>query len=72
MNTTNTFFWCVYSFAIEDYYILIPNGTGFSFGMIQVLLYCLFPHNQTDVAEGTEQFLNGERVLDPEIESEVI
>ena len=26
MNTVNAFFWCVYSLAIQDYYILIPNG----------------------------------------------
>ena len=73
MNTTNAFFWCVYSFAIQDYYILIPNGTGFSFGIIQILLYCAFPHDQTNIAaEGTEQFLREEHGVEPEVESEII
>ena len=33
MNTINSFFWCIYSLAIQDYYILIPNGLGFLFGL---------------------------------------
>ena len=58
MNTLNSFFWCIYSFAIEDYYILIPNGIGFTFGLIQVLLYCIFPRDQAgNCVESTQQFL---------------
>lgn len=72
MNTTNAFFWCIYAFAIEDYYILIPNGIGFAFGVIQVLLYCMFPHQAAVVAtEGTAQFLNDD-TNQPEPESELL
>ena len=46
MNTSNAFFWCVYSLAIQDYYILIPNGLGFLFGLIQVALYLCFPRGE--------------------------
>ncbi len=52
MNTSNAFFWCVYSLAIQDYYILIPNGLGFLFGLIQVALYQCFP--RSDVLEGSD------------------
>ncbi|KAL7501108.1 hypothetical protein ACHAWT_010859 [Skeletonema menzelii] len=46
MNTSNAFFWCVYSLAIQDYYILIPNGLGFLFGLVQVALYQCFPRSE--------------------------
>eukprot|EP00573_Skeletonema_grethae_P004062 CAMPEP_0201704982 /NCGR_PEP_ID=MMETSP0578-20130828/44485_1 /ASSEMBLY_ACC=CAM_ASM_000663 /TAXON_ID=267565 /ORGANISM="Skeletonema grethea, Strain CCMP 1804" /LENGTH=284 /DNA_ID=CAMNT_0048193123 /DNA_START=156 /DNA_END=1007 /DNA_ORIENTATION=- len=52
MNTSNAFFWCVYSLAIQDYYILIPNGLGFLFGLIQVALYQCFP--RSDALEGSD------------------
>ncbi|KAL7543632.1 hypothetical protein ACHAXR_012930, partial [Thalassiosira sp. AJA248-18] len=58
MNTSNAFFWCIYSLAIQDYYILIPNGLGFLFGLIQTLLYKIFPHGDTIEEDGTEQFLD--------------
>jgi solute carrier family 50 protein (sugar transporter) len=73
MNTTNAFFWCVYAFTIEDYYILIPNGIGFIFGLVQVLLFCIFPREHVVVcSDGTEQFLSDERENAPENESEII
>lgn len=55
MNTTNAFFWCVYALGIQDYYILIPNGLGFMFGLIQTLLYKIYPHDNTIAGDGTEQ-----------------
>ena len=73
MNTLNSFFWCIYAFAIEDYYILIPNGIGFTFGLIQVLLYCIFPRDQTDVrVEGAQQFLGDGANGVQENENEII
>lgn len=45
MNTMNAFFWCVYSLAIQDYYILLPNSLGFFFGLIQMGLYICYPRN---------------------------
>jgi len=58
MNTVNAFFWCIYSLAIQDYYILIPNGLGFVFGIVQTLLYKCYPHNDIIDGDGTEQFLD--------------
>jgi len=59
MNTTNAFFWCVYSLAIQDYYILIPNGLGFAFGLLQTILYKIYPHTAVPESDdGTEQFLD--------------
>ena len=57
MNTSNAFFWCVYSFGIQDYYILIPNGLGFVFGLIQTLLYISYPRDETTGEDDNEQFL---------------
>jgi uncharacterized protein with PQ loop repeat len=47
MNTINSFFWCIYSLAIQDYYILIPNGLGFLFGLAQMILYNCYPRIAT-------------------------
>ena len=58
MNTVNSFFWCVYSLAIQDYYILIPNGLGFGFGITQMLLCTCYPQNDAVGGGGTEQFLD--------------
>jgi solute carrier family 50 protein (sugar transporter) len=68
MNTCNAFFWCVYAFAVQDYYILLPNGIGFMFGIIQLLLYCIFPHTVVASADGTEQFLSDDNESEPESE----
>ena len=73
MNTTNAFFWCVYSFAIQDYYILLPNGIGFTFGLIQALLYCLFPYELVLASsEGTDQFLADDDIRESVNEGVVI
>lgn len=45
MNTLNAFFWCVYSLAIQDYYILLPNSLGFMFGLLQMGLYRCYPRS---------------------------
>mmetsp|Transcript_11017 Transcript_11017/g.19779 ORF Transcript_11017/g.19779 Transcript_11017/m.19779 type:complete len:240 (-) Transcript_11017:109-828(-) len=57
MNTLNSFFWCIYSFAIQDFYILIPNGLGILAGLLQIALYMIYP--QRDIVEGddTEEYL---------------
>ena len=60
MNTTNAFFWCVYSLAISDLYILIPNGLGFLFGIMQMLLYKVYPQRGVVDGDGTELFLDEE------------
>lgn len=81
MNTTNAFFWCIYSLAIQDYYILIPNGLGFMFGLIQVVLYQCYPRSEVvgtsdsvtelscEEGDCTEQLT---RVHENDIESEII
>lgn len=48
MMAANAFFWCVYSLAIKDYYILIPNGIGLVFGIIQIILWLLYPTGGDD------------------------
>lgn len=50
MMTANAFFWCVYGLAIQDYYILLPNGLGLFFGIIQIVLYMCFPHDGDNAA----------------------
>lgn len=48
MMSANAFFWCVYSLAIQDYYILIPNGLGLMFGLTQIILCMLYPTGGDD------------------------
>eukprot|EP00985_Skeletonema_marinoi_P023331 scaffold15487_cov112-Skeletonema_marinoi.AAC.5 len=60
MNTSNAFFWCVYSLAIQDYYILIPNGLGFVFGLLQVALYQCFPRSEVIEATDSVTELSGD------------
>jgi solute carrier family 50 protein (sugar transporter) len=60
MNTANAFFWCIYSLAIQDYYILIPNGLGFLFGLIQVALYQCFPRCAVIESSDSVTELSGE------------
>ena len=48
MMSANAFFWCVYALAIKDYYILIPNGIGLVFGIIQIILWLLYPTSGDD------------------------
>ncbi|KAL3781574.1 hypothetical protein HJC23_007094 [Cyclotella cryptica] len=67
MNTSNAFFWCVYAFAVVDYYILIPNGIGFTFGIVQAVLYSTFPHDNADISvDGAQQFLGNGDEREPE------
>jgi hypothetical protein len=48
MMSANAFFWCVYSLAIQDYYILITNGLGLMFGLTQIILCMLYPTGGDD------------------------
>mmetsp|Transcript_1422 Transcript_1422/g.3330 ORF Transcript_1422/g.3330 Transcript_1422/m.3330 type:complete len:292 (-) Transcript_1422:170-1045(-) len=71
MNTFNAFFWCVYSSAIGDYNILIPNGLGFLFGAVQIALYSIFPRGEVvSEADGAEFLNDGGNAA--EAESEII
>ncbi len=55
MNTINSFFWCIYSLAIQDHYILIPNGMGFLFGIVQMILFKCYPQIDVTGEMGTLQ-----------------
>mmetsp|Transcript_21528 Transcript_21528/g.35297 ORF Transcript_21528/g.35297 Transcript_21528/m.35297 type:complete len:92 (+) Transcript_21528:501-776(+) len=58
MNTVNAFFWCIYSLAIQDYYILIPNGLGFLFGILQMVMYMIYRQSDITDGDGIAQFLD--------------
>lgn len=44
-NTLSGVFWCIYGFAIDDYFVYGPNGLSIAFGIIQILLCMSFPRN---------------------------
>eukprot|EP01083_Nonionella_stella_P236096 829506_1 len=50
-NTLNAIFWTAYGFAIQDYFIAIPNGIGAIFGGIQIFLCITFPRNSRSDSE---------------------
>eukprot|EP00565_Helicotheca_tamesis_P007395 CAMPEP_0185727910 /NCGR_PEP_ID=MMETSP1171-20130828/3451_1 /TAXON_ID=374046 /ORGANISM="Helicotheca tamensis, Strain CCMP826" /LENGTH=267 /DNA_ID=CAMNT_0028396555 /DNA_START=237 /DNA_END=1040 /DNA_ORIENTATION=- len=45
LNTLNCVFWFAYSLAVRDIFIALPNGLGLLFGLIQVVLYVIFPRS---------------------------
>ncbi|KAL7544344.1 hypothetical protein ACHAWF_007734 [Thalassiosira exigua] len=70
MNTSNAFFWCIYSLAIRDYYILIPNGLGFMFGIVQIILYNIYPRSEIVGGDGIGQ--SDSQANSAESENEII
>ncbi len=54
-NTANGAFWTAYGLALLDPIILVPNGIGVVLGLIQVVLYVVFPNKkQSDNDEDNE------------------
>jgi solute carrier family 50 protein (sugar transporter) len=45
LNTLNGIFWMVYGIAVNDYFIVAPNGLGAGLGGIQIILCFLFPRS---------------------------
>ena len=41
-NTANGCFWAIYGFAVQDYFIYVPNGLGALVGFVQVGLCVVF------------------------------
>jgi len=58
LNTVNAVFWSIYSLAIQDYYILIPNGLGFLFGILQMVMYMIYRQSDITDGDGIAQFLD--------------
>ena len=54
MNTLNGAFWTAYGFAISDFFILVPNAMGTVFGIIQFLLYFMFPSHRRELINNFE------------------
>jgi hypothetical protein len=42
-NTLNGVFWAAYGYAVADPFISVPNSLGAGLGLVQVLLYLLYP-----------------------------
>lgn len=55
--------WTVYAILVHDYFLGVPNGIGFLFGAIQLIVYCIYrnhkgshrPSLQASIEEGTTQ-----------------
>jgi solute carrier family 50 protein (sugar transporter) len=45
LNTLNGIFWMVYGIAVNDYFLIAPNGLGAGLGGIQIVLSFLFPRS---------------------------
>lgn len=60
LNTLNGAFWMIYGFAIEDYYVSLPNALGALLGGLQIVLLILFPRRRKVVSSEKE---NDERVV---------
>jgi len=49
-NTFNAIFWSLYGLALWNFVIIIPNGCGVLFGVIQIILSCWFPRRDNGEA----------------------
>ena len=43
LNTANATFWTAFGFGTSDYFIMVPNGIGVVFGIIQMILCVVVP-----------------------------
>ena len=48
-NTLNGAFWTAYGFAVSDFFIIVPNAIGTMFGIVQFILYFLFPARRREL-----------------------
>ncbi|XP_038706645.1 bidirectional sugar transporter SWEET17-like [Tripterygium wilfordii] len=39
---SSTGIWALYGLLVQDYYVLVPNGTGFVLGTAQLVLYAIY------------------------------
>ncbi|XP_031111392.1 bidirectional sugar transporter SWEET17-like [Ipomoea triloba] len=39
--------WAVYAFIVRDWFLGVPNGTGFIFGAVQLILYAIYSKPKT-------------------------
>ena len=51
-NTANGVFWAAYGLAVLDPYVALPNGLGALLGVVQMILWVIFPRNGSDKVEG--------------------
>ncbi|KAL7222559.1 hypothetical protein ACSBR1_024285 [Camellia fascicularis] len=42
--TLNTVVWFFYGLLVKDFYIYLPNILGFSFGLLQMVLYLIYKY----------------------------
>jgi uncharacterized protein with PQ loop repeat len=49
LSIANTTFWSLYAFAIQNYVILVPNGTGLALALVQALLCFAYPRRATSL-----------------------
>lgn len=57
-NTLNSSFWTAYGFAVQDFFIYVPNGLGSILGAIQLVLLLLYPRKASTVVPASPAALD--------------
>jgi uncharacterized protein with PQ loop repeat len=60
-NTVNASFWTAYGVAIGDFSIVVPNGLGSFFGLIQIVLCVFIPRKSVDLGMDVSGGGNGQQ-----------
>ena len=63
MMIFNSVFWCIYSIAINDMILFIPNAIGFFFGVFQTILCLIYPKRADSTTTSTTSTIRGDSVL---------
>lgn len=68
----NSGIWTLYAVIVKDWFLLVPNGTGFILGIVQLVLYAIYKRsksstrtNPDDVAQRESLISSSDQLIEP-------
>eukprot|EP00956_Cyclotella_meneghiniana_P024713 scaffold50014_cov66-Cyclotella_meneghiniana.AAC.5 len=71
LNTANATFWTAFGFGTLDYFIMVPNGIGVVFGIIQMIL-CVVVPSKVLVDNTVDSGSSGDLELDAKVPTSTV